>query len=298
MPRYATFLVPIVILGGGAAEQYPAPGHHGTDFRVNSDLVIVPVAVTDRNGRTVLHLRRGDFTIAEDGVPQEILSVSQWNAPASIGVIVDSSGSMEPSVGVAHAAVRNLLAETDPEDQAFLISFADSPQPEVNFTHDMNEITSKLSWRGAKGWTALVDGIYIGLNRMKSASTSHKALVIITDGGENHSRYSFAELQSAARESDTQVYIVAIRRNARNFEEQRGRLYLEDLARDTGGHMLIIESDTQLFDAMATINQLIRNQYLLFYRRVQHLGGGKWHRIRVRLQPSFISAKYRIYARA
>jgi Ca-activated chloride channel homolog len=297
MFRSVTLLISTVIAGGIAATEHPTTHHQGPAFRVNSDLVIVPVTVTDRNGHTVLYLRQADFSVGEDGVPQKILSVSRWNAPASIGVILDSSGSMEPSVEIAHAAVRALLSEAAMEDEAFLINFADSPKTEGGFTHNMNEITGKLLSRGAEGWTALVDAIYAGLNRMKSASTARKALVVITDGGENHSRYSFAELLSAARESDTQVYIVTIRRSIRRTDEQRGRLYLDDLAKDTGGHMLVIDSDAQLLAAMTTINELIRNQYLLSYRPLQNLRDGKWHRVRIRLQPSRGGPKYRIYAR-
>lgn len=119
----------------------------------------------------------------------------------------------------------------------------------------------------------------------------------MTDGVDTHSWHPFKELLSAARESDAQVFVVAARRNTHDFVQQRGRRYMDQLARENGGHLLIVDSDAELPHAMREINDLIRNQYLLSYRPEKLALDGKWHGIRVRLQPASKSSRYRIYTK-
>jgi Ca-activated chloride channel family protein len=278
---------------GGAEHRNARPA----EFRVNSDLVVLPLSITDRAGRAVAGLEPGDFVIAEDGVPQKVLAVSRWDAPASIGIIFDASGSMKAGVRIAQSAVQNLLYENGDGDEAFLITFADSPRLEANFTGDAEEISNRLLWAKPKGATALFDAIYAGITKVKQGANPRRALVVITDGGDNHSRHSFQELLSAARESDAQIFAVAVRRNVRDFDEQRGRLQLDQLANETGGHLLIADNYAELPRAMRKVNDLVRNQYLLSYRPEKLTLDGKWHRLRVRLQPASKGSLYRIFTK-
>ncbi len=276
--------------------EYPVPPLHTYDFSVSAEIVVVPMTVTDRNGHTALGFQPEDFALTEEGTPQRIESFSQWDAPASVGVVFDSSGSMKPSLSVANAAVRILLADNGPDDEAFLITFADAPRLEVGFTREGDRLSNNLLWREARGSTALFDAVYAGLREMRRAANSRKALVVVTDGGDNHSRYSFDELLAAARESDVQIYTVAIRRHVNDREEQRGRVQLDRLASETGGRLLIVEGEAQLFKAMASMNELIRNEYLLAYRPAAGVQDGKWRRVRVRLAPE-LARHYRISAK-
>jgi Ca-activated chloride channel family protein len=205
------------------------------NFKVDAELVLIPLSVTDHVGHPILDLGAQDFIVAEDGAAQEIRAVSCWDTPASIGVVFDSSGSMKSSVRRAQAAVRALFRDADQKDEAFLIQFADSPRLEVNFTMDVDEIPGKLLGAAPHGATALFDAVYAGLDRMRQAVNAHKALVVVTDGGDNHSRRSFTELLAAARERDVQIFVVAIRRDLRDQDEQRGRAQLDQIANDTGG---------------------------------------------------------------
>ncbi len=200
--------------------EYPVPPLHTYDFSVSAEFVVVPT-VTDRNGHTALGFQPEDFAVTEEGTPQRIESFSQWDAPASVGVVFDSSGSMKPSRGIASAAVRMLLAGNGPQDEASLMTFAGAPRLEVGFTREGDRLSSNLLWREARGSTALFDAAYVGLHQMRRAANSRKALVVVTDGGDNDSRYSFDELLAAARESDVQIYTVAIRRRVNDREEQR-----------------------------------------------------------------------------
>lgn len=292
----AVTAIGIGVLGIHLHGEYPVSPLHTYDFRVSAELVIVPMTVTDRNGHTALGFQPEDFTVAEEGMTQKIESFSQWDAPASVGVVFDSSGSMKPSLGVASAAVRMLLAGNSPEDEAFLMTFADAPRLEVGFTREGDRLSNNLLWREARGSTALFDAVYAGLHEMRRATNSRKALVVVTDGGDNHSRYSFDELLAAARESDVQIYTVAIRRHVNDREEQRGRIQLDRLASETGGRLLMVEGEAQLSKAMASVNELIRNEYLLSYRPADGAPYGKWRRVRVRLTPE-LARRYRISAK-
>ncbi len=286
----------LLILAEPLHGEHPAPPGRANDFHVSSELVVVPTTVTDRTGHTVLGLQPEDFTLVEEGMQQRIVSFSRWDAPASVGVVFDSSGSMKPSVKVAGNAIRVLLADNGTEDEAFLVTFADAPRLEVEFTREVDRLSNNLLWREARGSTALFDAIYLGLHEMHRAANARKALIVVTDGGDNHSRYSFDELLAAARESEVQIYVVAIRRNVKDIEEQRGRLQLDCLAIETGGRLLIVEGEAQLSKAMASVNELIRNVYLLAYRPADSVRDGKWRRVRIRLEPK-LAGHYRISAK-
>lgn len=280
-----------------ARAEDPEVAARAAEFRVDSELVLVPVSVVNRMNRVILGLAARDFTVSEDGAPQQVLAVSRWDVPASIGVVLDTSGSMKSGFRRALAAVQTLLHENGDEDEAFLLSFADSPRLETPFSNNSWEIPEKLLWARPRGATALFDGVYTPLVEMRQATNMHKALVVITDGGDNHSRNSFKELLSTIREADVQLFAVAIRRDPHDSEEQRGRLQLEQLANETGGHLVIADSDAELPRAVAEINELIRNQYLLSYRPSIRSRDGKWHRVRVGLQPPWKASLYRVHSK-
>ena len=255
-------------------------------FRASSELAIIPVSVTDRQGRAVVGLGTDDFAIADNGVSQRVLSVSQWDAAASIGVVFDASGSMKKNIRAAEAGVRMLIDDTTLGDESFLIRFSDSPHLEVPLTEDMDEISSKLRSTSAQGATALLDSIYLALNQVKRARTTHRVLVIITDSGENHSRYTFSELLAVARESDVQIYVLELIGSGSYRERQRGHWKLEQLANETGGRLITIYRNSQLPYQIATLKALIRNQFVIAYRPQPSFQDGKWHSVRVRLLPS------------
>lgn len=268
------------------------------NFRADSDLVIIPLSVTDRTGRTVLALTGDDFKVTEGSVPQKILSVSRWDGPVSMGLIIDVSGSMEKGIRSAREAVRILFADKVAGDEAFLITVDDVPRLELDFTDDTDEIPNKLLFVSPQGSTALFDAIYLGLHRMKSARTPHRVLVVMTDCGDNHSRYSSSEVLSTARESDVQINTLEPAGGASGREQARGRWKLKQLAQETGGQFLTADRTRQLPQQMAKLSELIRNQFLIAYRPQPLLRDGKWHKVRVRVKPSPNSSQYRTYTRA
>jgi Ca-activated chloride channel family protein len=263
-------------------------------FSVDSELVTIPLSVTDRTGRAVPGLDRTDFTIAEDGAPQTVLAVSRWDAPISFGVVFDTSGSMGGAIRLAQHSISALFHESEPEDESFLIQFADAPRLETGFVRDLHEISRRLLLCSARGATALFDAVYAGLDLMTHASNLHKALVVVSDGGDNHSRRSFTELRSAARERDVQIFVLSIRRDPRDLDERRGSAELDDLANDTGGRLVEVNRDDEIPRAIAVIGELIRTQYLLFYRPLQSPLDGKWRRVRVGVGAESKKPSYRI----
>lgn len=291
--RFRTLLVSVILTARVLAGQ-SAVSPHTPNFRADSDLVIMPVSVVDRHGHAVFDVGADAFVVAEHGVSQQVLSVSQWDVPASIGLIFDASGSMKKNIPTAEAGVRMLIADTTLGDESLLIRFSDSPQLDVDFTEDLNELPNKLLSASARGATALFDAIYVGLHQMRRARTSHKVLVVITDCGENHSRYSFSELLSVARESDVQIYVLALMGSGSYRDQNRGHSKLDRPANETGGRLLTVYRNVQMPLQIATLNSLIRSQLLIAYRPRPSSRDGKWHPVRVRLRLSW--KDYKVYA--
>ena len=286
MMRARTVLASLILTCGVVAGQNVITPRAPT-FRASSDLVIIPVSVTDRQGRAVSGLGAADFVVADNGVPQQVLSVSQWDGPASIGVVFDASGSMKKNIRAAEAGVRMLIDDTTLGDERFLIRFSDSPHLDVPLTEDMDEISSTLTSTSAQGATALFDAIYLGLNHVRRARTAHRVLVIITDSGENHSRYTFSELLSVARESDVQIYVLELMGSGSYRERQSGHWKLQQLSNETGGRLVTVYRNSQLTDQITTLRSLIRNQLVIAYRPQPSCSDGKWHSVRIRLLPTW-----------
>jgi Ca-activated chloride channel family protein len=185
-------------------------------FRTDSTLVLVPVTVTDHRGATVSGLASEVFAVFDDRLPQLILSFNEQDVPYSVGVIFDVSGSMKDKLPQAKAALRTFLHDANVGDEAMLMSVSDGPSLRTRFTRDFGSLLEASSVSSAGGNTALVDTIYLGLTHMRRARNSRKALLVISDGIDNQSRYSTRELMSAALEADVQVHTLAIGESSGN----------------------------------------------------------------------------------
>ena len=180
------------------------------DIRVNTTLVLIPVTVTDPLNRFVTGLERENFKLTEDKVSQSISQFSSEDAPISVGVIFDCSGSMGDKLLKSRQAVAQFFKTANPEDEFFLVQFNDNAQLIQPFTHDLEEIQNKLTFTQSKGRTALLDAIYMGLHEMKKGKNARKALLIISDGGDNNSRYTETEVKNLVKEADVQIYAIGI----------------------------------------------------------------------------------------
>jgi len=213
-------------------------------------------------------------------------------------VLLDVSGSMESKIERAREALVAFFKTSNPEDEFFLITFSDTPEVLSGFTQSVEDIQSKLVFIRPKGRTALLDAIYLGVSEMRRAKYERKALLIISDGGDNHSRYTEGEIKSLVMESDVQIYAIGVFSGAPvTPEELEGPELLSEVAEVTGGQMLTVDNPSQMAESAAKIGAELRNQYVLGYRPTKAVHGGKWRKIKVKLRPVKKSPPLTIYAR-
>ena len=258
-------------------------------FRADAKLVLLPVTVVDRRGSIVNGLPREAFTVLEDHMPQQIASFAEQDVPVSIGVVFDMSGSMKSTFGGARVALRSFFETANPEDDAFLYTVSTQPKKLSGYTQGAESLLGPLVFAKAQGSTALVDTIYASLNETRRASHAQKALLIISDGMDNHSRYSKDELTALALESDAQIYAISIynphpsQKPIESHEEQRGLRLLAELAERTGGLHFVVRDDADIHRATADIGQALRNQYVIGDVPQISDRSGKWRSIQIKL---------------
>lgn len=275
----------------------PPPPQERGRIRVDVDLTLVPVTVVDPFGRTVLGLRADNFRLFDEKQPREIVSFSRQDAPVAVGIVFDASGSMLEKQREAREAVAEFLKQLNPADRVFLVAVADRPERLTDFTNDEREILDKVMFTRPGGRTALIDGVYFALNQVRKSPNPRKALVVISDGADNSSRYNFNELMSFAMESDAQLYTVGIYRVAGTPEEAEGPYLMEDLAQKTGGRTFEVRDRGDLADAMMRIGTTLHNQYVIGYYPPGKMEAGKFRRIKVELKVPDGLPELRIYAR-
>lgn len=248
-------------------------------------LVLVPVVVTDPMQRLVTGLQAENFQLFEGKKPQEIRHFSSEDVPVSIGIILDTSGSMHDKMGRVREAVTQFCEEANPQDEFFMVVFSDQPRLVTDFTTAPEDLEKELLFTQPKGRTALLDAIYMGLGKMKQAKHAKKALLIISDGGDNHSIYMEKEVRAAAKESDVMIYAIGtFDRYASTPEETRGPALLSELAEPTGGQAYTLQNTMELPAVARHIGRALRTQYVLGYRPEQMPRDGKWHKIQVKLR--------------
>src|SRR5947209_16318628 len=210
-------------------------------------LVLVPVSVTDPMQRVVTGLRADNFQLYEGKKSQEIRHFSMEDVPVSIGIILDTSGSMGDKMERVRDAVNEFCEESNLQDEFFMITFSDQPRLATDFTNNADDLKKELLFTQTKGRTALLDAIYMGLTKMKDAKYAKKALLIISDGGDNHSRYGEREVKSLAKESDVMIYAVGtFDRYVPTIEEMRGPALLTEISEPTGGRAFTLDNANEL----------------------------------------------------
>jgi Ca-activated chloride channel homolog len=276
----------------------PALRTHTKPLQTNVDLVLVPVTITDPMNRLVTGLDKENFAVYEGKDQQEIKHFSSEDAPVSLGVIFDMSGSMSSKIERAREAVIEFFKTANPQDEFFMITFADKPEEISDFTQSIEDIQGKLVYTVPKGRTALLDAIYLGVSKMRQAKYPKKSLLVISDGGDNHSRYTEGEIKSVVKEADLLIYAIGIYdRYMSTPEEQLGPALLSDLTELTGGRAFTIDNPNDLADVATKIGIELRNQYVLGYRPKNSAHDGKWRKIKVKLVPPKGLPPLRVYAK-
>ena len=253
-------------------------------FRKAVDLVLVPVTVMDESSRIVTGLGPQNFRLYEDKRAQSIKHFWNEDGPVSVGIVLDVSGSMDTKINRAQDAVMALLKISNPQDEFFLTTFADRPVLVRDFTQNLDDIQSALLFLKPKGQTSLLDAIVLSLNNMKNARYQRKALVIISDGGDNRSRYTEREVKSLIKEADVLVYSIGVfDTEFRTVEERLGPELLADISGLTGASAYTVDNPKELPRITEHIAKELRNQYVLCYRPDSSRRDGKWRKIKVNL---------------
>lgn len=247
-------------------------------FKVHVDTVFVKLVVTDPWNRNVSGLQKDDFIVYEDNVQQSIIHFSQQSAPVSVGFIFDTSASMvqNRSLHISKNWFTQLVRSGDPnpEDEYFLITFNQKINLVQAFSNDKEELQYNLAMQKPGGWTALYDAIYRGIDKVKEGKNEKKALILISDGGENRSRYNFGEVRDLAMESGVQIYAIGV--------DPSGYSTLKKIADVTGGRAFNPQY-AGIDYLISLIHTELRNQYLIGYVPTNETRDGKWRSIKVKI---------------
>jgi Ca-activated chloride channel family protein len=284
-----------VALQGADSISAPANASPEPTFRLNSELVIVPVTVTDRAGKSVQDLRSINFSVTDEQAQQEISSFSHEDTPVSIGIVFDVSNSMKNKIAIAQTALYEFLRTVEPGDEMFLVTFSDRTVLRTDFSSDDSAIQSELSFERPKGSTALFDAVALALRQMRTARNERKVLLVISDGGDNHSRLTEKELGRILKETEVQIHSLGIHDSGFR-EEMRGERILGSLSETTGGEHYMVRHANELPQLAARVSLSLHDRYVLTYRPNCIGTPAKWHKIRVTLRG--LNGRYQVYARA
>jgi Ca-activated chloride channel homolog len=251
-------------------------------FRVGVETVFLKVSVTDPLSRYVTGLEKENFQVYEDKVEQTVAYFTTESAPVSVGIIFDVSGSMKDNNNIQKAknAIVRFLESGNPQDEYSLITFNERTTLVTNFTDKSSTVRNQIAFKQAGGRTALYDAVYMGLDQVRGGRNEKKALILITDGEDNSSRYSIAEVREFAKESDVQIYAVG---------EQGllgyGRSLIQGIVSLTGGRAFYPNNFNELDYYIDLIHAELRHQYVLGYNPTNKTHDGKWRKIQVKLDP-------------
>lgn len=253
------------------------------DIRVSVNMALVPVTVVDNFGRNVTGLSQENFRVLDGSQPRPIASFSREDQPVSVGLVFDCSASMRDKFLTARQAPVELFKQLNDDDESLLVTVSDDPELRQGLTSKLEEIQNALIFTSPKGSTSLVDGVYLGLSQLKKAHNSRKALIVISDGGDNNSRYTLSRLIKIAMEADTRIFTIGLHDNPQTAEELHGPELLEQLARASGGIDYSIHDMNQLGDVMARIGIIMHNEYVLGFYPPPNALSGKYRKIKVQL---------------
>ena len=256
------------------------------NIRSDTNLVLVPVTVCDPFNRPVTGLEKEHFKVFDDKVEQTITHFAMDDEPVAVGLVFDISGSMGPKLQKSRQAAAAFFKTANPDDEFFLVEFNDQPKMEVPLTRDVEDIQNHLTFVQSKGRTALLDAIFLSMHEMKKSQKNRKALLIISDGGDNSSRYSEAEVRNMVREGDVLIYAIGVFEpygsRARTPEEAGGPGLLTDLCEQTGGRHLPADAN-ELPDIAAKIGVELRNRYVLGFSPTNQVRDGRYHTLQVKV---------------
>ena len=296
-------LLLLLTVGVGEAEAQKAV--ETPTFRTSVQMVLVPVTVTDHDGKTIEGLRADDFNVVDDRRSQKVVSFSSDDAPCSVGLVLDISGSMRQSLSGTKEVAEALFGAANQDDEFQLLTVSTQPAATTGFTSDTAALEQSIRLAQPGGLTSLIDTVYLGLTQMREAHRSRRALLILSDGMDNHSRYSEKDLMRLALEADVQIYTIVIDNGAAGTstgnapyrpslitkawdraEERQGPEMLQKLSDQTGGLYFRVRTIAEAKEAVIKAGRALRDEYVIGYHPPNSEPSGRWHRIRIKLKAS------------
>ncbi len=282
------------------ARSFKAVARQGDNslIKSNVDLVFLPVTITDQNNRYVTGLRKEDFRVFEGKNEQAVEHFSIEDTPISIGVIFDASGSMSQNIELGRQAIKKFIAASKPQDEFFLVAVNNRPRLLVDFTDSVDVVQNEIVDATPRGTTALLDAVYLGLNQMKRAKYQRRVLLVISDGKDNHSRYTLPELTALLKETDIQVYAIGVVDGViKSKVNRQGQSLLARLTDITGGRTFPNQNPKVIDETAAELGNELRNQYLLAYHPKDLPRDGRWRKVRIQVKAAEELKRLRVYAK-
>ena len=255
------------------------------DVRLNRDIVTVHITVSDPYGRFVTGLEKSHFEIFDDKLKQEIEFFSDDDAPVTLGIVYDVSGSMTSKLQRSLHALRRFVETSHNDDEFFLVGFNQRAQLVRDFTSSGESVINSLSLVSPDGKTALYDAAYLGVEKARQGHHTKRAILVISDGQDNSSRYTFNELRTLVKEADVQLYAIGVLDVNDGTLGLAGQAILEELSRVTGGRAFFPQSEEELVDVCTQIALELRHQYSVGYYPTTNVRDGRWHKIKVKVDP-------------
>ena len=311
-PAFVVFLWASFVLIEGASKSvaqvnvdaaYMSPPVHvasGTQamLRANVDLVLVNATVLDRLDRAVTGLAPQDFTVLDEKKAQIVRYLSNVDEPISLVVVLDASSSMAGKFQQVRVALAELVQTSNPKDEFGLIVIQDKPSIVVDFDDAETKLQSVTETLQPNGMTALWDGICLGVDLLGNAHYPRQAIVVISDGGDNHSRHTESQLKSILEESNVGVYAIGLfSRFVTRPEERVGPLQLDEVTAVAGGRVLAVHDPQELLRAVTQLSHELRNQYVLGYYPTNRERDGKWRKLKIRLAEKAPEGKLKLYSK-
>lgn len=266
----------------------PRTGGNDEQIIVNTDLINLTVTVTDQYGRYVSGLEKKAFAVFDGKEQQEISHFSDDDAPVSVGVIFDVSGSMSgDKIRRAREALSRFIEMSHDSDEYFLIAFNSRAQLVLDKTRDGKAVLDKLTYVETRSNTALYDATYLGVEKVQRGAHQKRALLLISDGQDNDSRYTFSEVRRLLKESDVVLYSIGILggNDPGSSLGLEGQAILDELSAVSGGKAFFPNSAPEMDEIFEKIALELRHQYSIGYRPNNFTNDGKWHKIKVRVTP-------------
>lgn len=257
-------------------------------INVKTDLVTLTLTVTDLYGRYVSGLTKNAFSVFDNNQEQEVTFFSDSDAPVSVGILFDVSGSMSgEKIGKARNALKRFIGSSHPSDEYFLIAFNNRAQLLMDRTRNGEAVLEKLTLVKTGSNTALYDAVYLGIERVTRGTHQKRALLIISDGQDNASRYNFGEVRRLMKESDVVTYAVGIIDGGDSGSAlgMQGQAFLDELTSVTGGKAFYPNSDIEMDEIFERIALELRHQYAIGYTPSNFQPDGKWRKLKVKVKP-------------